>query len=273
MIGGRRRNRSFGKSRLIIALFFIGFSLISYFSSKEYNPVTGEDQYISLTPRQEIALGLRAAPQMIQQHGGLYPEQKYQDLVDRIGNALVRNSQAGQTVYQYDFHLLNDRRTINAFALPGGQIFITAALFAKLETEAQLAGVLGHEIGHVVARHSAQQMAKSDLTNGILNGVLVASDPSSSSAQAAAYIGKLVNMKYGRDDELESDRLGIRFMTKSGYNPNAMIGVMKILESASGGSGQPEFFSTHPNPSNRISKIKEAIKELHPNGLPGGLKN
>ncbi|MCB0731508.1 MAG: M48 family metalloprotease [Ignavibacteriae bacterium] len=271
MIGGTR-NRSFGKSRLIIALIFIGFSLISYLSSKEYNPVTGEEQYISLTPKQEIALGLQAAPKMIQQYGGLYPDQKYQDMVDRVGNLLVKNSKASETVYQFDFHLLNDRQTINAFALPGGQVFITAALFGKLETEAQLAGVLGHEIGHVVARHSAQQMAKSNLTNGILNGVLVASDPSSSSAQAAAYLGQLINMKYGRDDELESDFLGIKFMVTSGYDPNALTGVMKILAEASGGASQPEFFSTHPNPSNRVTEIQKAIQQLYPNGLPGGLK-
>ena len=133
MIGGAGRNRSFGKSRLIIALFFIGFSLFSYFGSKEYNPVTGEDQYISITPRQEIALGLQAAPQMIRQHGGLYPDEKYQNLVDRIGQSLVENSKASETVYQYEFHLLNERNSINAFALPGGQIFITAALFGKIK--------------------------------------------------------------------------------------------------------------------------------------------
>lgn len=272
MIGGTKKNRSFGKSRLIIALIFIGFSFISYFSSKEYNSVTGEDQYISLTPRQEIALGLQAAPKMIQQYGGLYPEQRYQEMVDRIGNALVNNSRVKETVYQFEFHLLNDRQTVNAFALPGGQIFITAALFARLKTEAQLAGVLGHEIGHVVARHSAQQMAKSNLTKGILNGVLVASDPSSSSAQTAAYLGQLVNMKFGRDDELESDKLGVRFMVKSGYDPYALIGVMQILAEASGGRSQTEFFSTHPNPDNRIAEIKRAITEQFPNGLPADLR-
>ena len=141
-----------------------------------------------------------------------------------------------------------------------------------MQTEAQLAGVLGHEIGHVVARHSAQQMAKSNLTQGILNGVLVASDPSGSSAQAATYIAQLVNMKYGRDDELESDKLGVRFMVKSGYDPYEMIGVMKILEEASGGGSQPEFFSTHPNPANRVEEIKQAIEEQFPNGLPSNLR-
>jgi beta-barrel assembly-enhancing protease len=272
MLGGKGRNRTFEKSRIIIAIIFIGISLFSYLRSKEYNPVTGEDQYISLTPRQEIALGLQATPKMIEQYGGLYPDKKSQDLVDRIGQSLVRNSKAIETIYQFDFHLLHNRAQVNAFALPGGQIFITAALFSKLKTEGQLAAVLGHEVGHVVARHSAQQMAKSDLTKGILNGVLVASDPSGTSAQTAAYIGQLVNMKFGRDDELESDKLGIKFMIKSGYNPEALIGVMQILEEASGGGGQPEFFSTHPNPSNRIGEIKKTIQEMYPNGLPTGLK-
>ncbi|MCB9207361.1 MAG: M48 family metalloprotease [Ignavibacteriales bacterium] len=271
MIGGTGNSRSFGKTRLIIALVFIGFSLISYLGSKEYNPVTGEEQYISMTPRQEIALGLQAAPEMIQQYGGLYPDQKYQDMVDNIGLKLVRNTKAAETEYQFDFHLLNDRETINAFALPGGQIFITAALFGKLKTEAQLAGVLGHEIGHVVARHSAQQMAKSSLTQGILQGVLVASDPSGTSAQAAQYIGQLVNMKFGRDDELESDKIGVDFMSKSGYDPTALIGVMKILAEASGGRSHSEFFSTHPNPENRVEKIKLEIQKVYPNGVSTGL--
>jgi len=272
MLGRTRRSRSFGKSRLIIALIFIGFSFFSYLGSKEYNDVTGENQYLSMTPRQEIALGLQAAPQMIKQYGGLYPDQNAQELVDNIGRELVRQSKASETEYQFDFHLLRDSETINAFALPGGQVFITAALLGELRTQGQLAGVLGHEIGHVVARHSAQQMAKSNLTNGILQGILVASDPSGSSAQAAAYIGKLINMKYGRDDEIESDKLGLRFMSNSGYNPNAMIGVMQILDEASGGKAPAEFFSTHPGPSNRIAKIKETISTLYPNGVPKGLK-
>jgi len=273
MIGGTRRRgaSSFIKSRLIIALIFIGFSLISYMGSKVYNPVTGEEQHISLTPKQEIALGLQAAPKMIQQYGGEYPDQKYQDMVDRIGFKLVRNSAVKQTPYKFDFHLLNDRRTINAFALPGGQVFITAALFGKLKTEAQLAGVLGHEIGHVVARHSAQQMAKSNLTQGILRGVLVASDPSGGAVQAAAYIGQLINMKYGREDELQADQLGVRFMSKSGYDPRAMIGVMKILEASTGGARPPEFQSTHPSPKNRIGRIKATINKLFPNGVPSGM--
>jgi len=120
---------------------------------------------------------------------------------------------------------------------------------------------LGHEIGHVLGRHSAERIAKQDLTSGIVNGVLVGSDGSQSAAQTAAMIGNIVNMKYGRDDELESDELGVKIMFDAGYNPEEMIGVMEILKAASGGQRVPEFQSTHPDPENRIEKIKAAIEK------------
>ena len=260
------------KMRLMIGLAVVAFALFSYFRSAEYNPVTGEKQYLSLTPEQEIAMGLKAAPQMAQQHGGLHPDPQAQALVDQIGERLVRRSEAKDTKWRYEFHLLRDPQTVNAFALPGGQIFITAALFSRLETEGQLAGVLGHEIGHVVARHSAQRIAKSGLTQGLINAVLVASG-GGGAAQSAAMIGQMVNMKYGREDELESDNLGVRFMADAGYNPHALKGVMKILAEASGGGArQAEFMSTHPSPENRVAMIEQAIKTKFPNGVPSGLK-
>jgi len=283
MRGRRRRlrtlpvgGRSGGKIRLVIALAIAAVAICSFFGSREFNPVTGEDQYISLTPRQEIALGLQAAPQMIQQHGGLYPNQELQDFVDETGFELVRSSAAADTDWQFEFHLLNDPQTINAFALPGGQVFITTALLERLQTEGQLAGVLGHEIGHVVARHSAQRIAKSQLTEGLVGAVVIAStDPNSPNSQAvgqaAVVIGQLVNMKFGREDELQSDQLGVRFMAQAGYDPRAMIEVMRILAEAGGRSGQPEFFSTHPNPDNRVQRIQEAIRAEFPNGVPDGL--
>ena len=88
----------------------------------------------------------------------------------------------------------------------------------------------------------------------------------------AQAVSSLVNMKYGRDDELESDRLGVRFMAQAGYDPRAMVGVMEVLRSAGGKGGTPEFFSTHPNPDNRIERIKQAIKAEFPNGVPNGLE-
>lgn len=252
------RSRGF-KLRLLIGLGIAVFAVFKYFSSAEDNPYTGERQHISLTQEQEIAIGLQSAPAMAEQHGGLYANNEAQALVDNVGSKLVNNSVAGETGYKYEFHLLSDSNTINAFALPGGQIFITYALFSKLENEDQLAGILGHEIGHVVARHSAARIEKQQLTQGILNGVAVGIDPNT--AQGAAAIASIINMKYGREDELQSDDLGVRFMMKAGYNAEEMIGVMEILKEAAGPNRVPEFQSTHPDPVNRIEKIKESIEK------------
>ena len=229
--------------------------------------MTGETQHIDITVDQEIALGLQAAPEMAQQFGGLDPDPQVQALADGIGSQIVSNSPAGMTEYQYDFHVLQDDQTINAFALPGGQIFITRGLLDNLSTEGEVAGVLGHEIAHVVARHSAEQIAKQQLTQGLTGAVVLATyDPdnpaSMQTAQVAMLIGQLVNMKYGREDELESDFLGLCFMDDAGYNPEEMVTVMRVLEQASQGQAPPEFFSTHPDPGRRIERIQMGIQSL-----------
>ncbi len=269
VFGGGGRRRGFNKGTLIVAVVLAGIALFRYYSNRTVNEFTGETQYINMTVDQEIALGLQSAPTMIQQHGGLHPDPAGQEMVKRVGQKLVDNSVARKTGYQWDFHLLADPRTVNAFALPGGQCFITAALASRLETEDQLAGVLGHEIGHVVARHSAQRISKQQLTKD-LTGAAVIATGDYSTAQAAQMIGNLVNMKFGRDQELESDDLGVRFMLEAGYNPEEMIGVMKILkQAAGGGQRQPEFFSTHPDPENRAEKIMESIEKYRQQGVGG----
>lgn len=278
---GRRIRRGSGrgssmKGRLIIAAIVAIISLVTYFGSREYNPITDEVQHVDITVEQEIALGLQAAPEMAAQHGGLHPDPDAQALVDRVGQRIVSQSTAGDSPYQFEFHLLDDPETINAFALPGGQVFITAALLERLQTEGELAGVLGHEVGHVVARHGAEHIAKAKLTQGLTGAAVIASydpeDPSSyQTAQVAALIGQLVNLKYGRDDELESDRLGVRFTAEAGYDPRALIKVMEVLAEVSQGRVQVEFFSTHPNPDRRVERIREAIAAEFPNGVPEGL--
>ncbi|WP_262732102.1 M48 family metalloprotease [Gaetbulibacter sp. NE] len=243
------------KIRLLIGIAIVAFAFIKRCSSKETNPFTGRVQTINMTSDQEIAIGLQSAPQMAQQHGGLHPNESYQALVDNVGNKLVSNSIANQTPYQYEFHLLADPNTINAFALPGGQIFITYALFSKLENEDQLAGVLGHEIGHVLGRHSAERIAESEFWNTVTTGASVGADMGG----LVSGIGQQTLLTNGRGDELESDDLGVKFMIKAGYNPEEMIGVMEILKAAAGPNRVPEFQSTHPDPDNRIEKIREAI--------------
>lgn len=244
------------KVRLLIGVAIVAFAFIRRCSQQETNPYTGRTQAISLSPEQEIAIGLQSAPGMTQQHGGLHPNNQYQALVDKVGNKLVNNSIAKNTPYKYDFHLLADDKIINAFALPGGQCFITYALFSKLENQDQLAGVLGHEIGHVLGKHSNERITDSKFWQTMIMGA-GAIDMGVIAQQYGQ--GKL--LANGRDDELESDELGIFFMIKAGYNPEEMIGVMQILKNAAGPNRQPEFQSTHPDPENRIEKIKEAINK------------
>ena len=244
------------KTRLLIGLAIAAFFAIKYYNQREVNKYTGRTQAISITTEQEIAIGIQSAPQMAQQHGGLYPNNQYQAFVDEVGNKLVRNSIASETPYKYEFHLLADRKTINAFALPGGQIFITYALFSQLENEDQLAGVLGHEIGHVIGRHSAERIAETEFWQGMATAGSVGADVGGIVQKYGQ--GKL--LKNGRGDELESDDLGVLFMIESGYNPEEMIGVMEILKKAAGPNRVPEFQSTHPDPDNRIEKIQEAIE-------------
>jgi predicted Zn-dependent protease len=256
--------------RVLIALLMMGGALVSYyFGTHEYdNPITGRTQRLAIaSPAQEVAMGLQSAPKLIAEFGGQVRDPKAQALVDEVGMKLVNASAARETEYQFDFHLLADNQTVNAFALPGGQIFITAKLYSLLENEDQLAGVLGHEIGHVVGRHSNQQMAKSGLIGGLANaaGILIG-DGGAGGMQAAQMVANIVNMRYGREDELESDALGVRFMLDAGYNPEALIGVMRILKEASGGGGQPEILSTHPDPGNRAEFIKQEIAKYRTAG-------
>lgn len=245
------------KFRLLIGAAIALFFIFKRCSQQEVNPYTDRTQTISMSPENEIAIGLQSAPQMAQQHGGLHPNNQYQALVDNVGEKLVNNSIAKKTPYRYEFHLLNDPNTINAFALPGGQIFITYALFSQLENEDQLAGVLGHEIGHVLGRHSAERIAESEYWQGLTTAGAVGADMGG----LVGSIGQNTLLTNGRDDELESDDLGVKFMIKAGYNPQEMIGVMKILKAAAGPNRVPEFQSTHPDPDNRIEKIQEAIEK------------
>lgn len=270
--GGRGQQQSYGrggggtgrfKLMLMIGLGMAAFQAIKFYTNTQVNPLTGEVQRISWTPEEEEQLGLQSFPQMAAQHGGMHPDQKAQDLVDRVGERLVKNTIASKSGYTYDFHLLADDQVVNAFALPGGQCFITAALFGRLQNEDQLAGVMGHEIGHVIHRHGGERMASQNFIQGLMQSVMMMFGGDYSMMSIANLVGQYASMKYGRDQELESDDWGVRLMIEAGYEPREMIDVMDILEEASGGAGDrtPEFQSTHPSPENRREKILESIEK------------
>lgn len=255
------------KGRLIIALIiaFVGWMT---FMHKEENPVTKKKQHVSISPSEEIKLGLKSAPEMAKEMGGDVPEEDPRTIeVSKIGNILVDNTIAKESPWKFKFHLLNDNETVNAFALPGGQIFITLGLYNKLQTEAQLAGVLAHEMGHVIERHSAQQMATNQFGQilSVAVGTAASDNPHSGAYQVAAAVNQAIQLKYSRKDESEADIWGLKLMTKAGYDPRAMIQVMEILKEASHGAGRgPDFFQTHPNPDLRIIQIKEYLRENPP---------
>jgi predicted Zn-dependent protease len=261
------------KSRLIGALIIACIGLAMYWFHTEKNPVTGEIQHVSISPEQEIRLGLESAPQMARQMGGEEPSNDPRVMeVQRIGKQLVGSfPEAVDSPWKFQFHLLADRETINAFALPGGQVFITLGLLNKLQNEAQLAGVIGHEIGHVIERHSAQQMAKNQLGQSLLVAVAAGTEQERRSIMLAQVVNQMIQLRYGRKDESQADLWGLKLMEKAGYNPFAMIEVMKILKEASGGGRGIELFQSHPNPELRMEQIKAYLQEHPPrSGLTDG---
>lgn len=269
--------------RLVILLLFVAFGAIKFFATTDLvkNPYTGEEQRISLSPKEEILLGLQSADRLIDLHGGQHPDQKAQATVDAVGQRLVthvnRMAKFDDPInYNFEFHLLADDQRINAFALPGGQIFITAALFKELENLDQLAGVLGHEVGHVICRHSNEQMSKSGLLKSIGTGIGVAiggGENMAAGQQVGQLVNKVISTKYGREDEYESDEIGAVLMYHAGFNPREILGVLRILRDAAKGARQVEMLSTHPHPENRIERVKLLLDRIDSFGSNQGLEN
>jgi beta-barrel assembly-enhancing protease len=277
---GSNRGSSF-KMRLILAAVIALFAILSYYGrASDENQITGELERVALTEEaDEVQLGLSAVPQMAQMHGGEHPDGRARANVAAVGERLLAAldkhlaAQGRQNPYReaFRFTLLADPQTVNAFALPGGQVFITDALYRELETPGQLAGVLGHEVGHVIERHGNKRMAKEQLFQGLAAAGGVAGGDVNSARMAQA-VAQMVSMKYGRDDELESDKWGVRLTAMAGYDPRSMIGVMEVLDRAGQGQSPPEFLSTHPKPANRVAYIERVIAEEFPEGVPEGLE-
>lgn len=234
------------------------------------NPATGERFFSLYSWDQEVALGLEATPQFTEQFGGEVPHEGVRGYVAEVGSAMVPHVEEGVPEdLPWSFHILNSD-VLNAFALPGGQVFITRGLASKLDSEAELAGVLGHEIGHVTARHGNQRLSNATLLQGAVAGAALAVGMADEDSALRTYGqlgvpamqvgGQLVLLKYGRDDELEADGLGMRYMSKAGYKPSGQREVMRVLADMSEGAQRPpEFLSTHPFPEDRIAAIDRLL--------------
>ncbi len=221
-----------GSRRLFVAVAMAVVAVAGYYGSRSYSPIAAEVLPLRITPQQEVAIGLQAAPAMAQLYGGLSSDQQAQRHVDRICHDLVEKTDAKSTPYDFDCHLLADEQTAGAFALPGGQVFLTSGLLAKLRNDEQLAGVLSHEIGHVVARHGAEHLA------GARTAGLVRYDPNDPASRrnpaVAALIGQLTHLRFSRKDEQEADRIGVRLMSEAGYDPRGAAQVGQILRAGCG---------------------------------------
>ncbi len=219
------------------------------------NPTTGKRSLDVLSPEQEIALGAEAGPQFVTENGGEVSDSQLKAYVTEVGMKLKQHVETDeQRNLPWTFTLLNSPE-INAFALPGGKVNISLALAKKMTNEAQMAGVLGHEIGHVTARHANSRMGDT-VVAGVVGAVLGAVIEDPTAGQLLNIGGETILMKFSRGEESEADALGMRYMVRAGYDPKGMRQVMEILSEASKGGGkQPEIFSTHPYPETRIKDI------------------
>lgn len=253
-------------------MFAMGCALLAGLGGCSTNPATGKRVFTLLSWNQEIALGLEAGPQFTQEFGGEVNDASIREYLDTIGHSLKAGIEEGVPDLPWKFTML-DSEVINAFALPGGQVYMSRGLAVKLENEAQLAGIIGHEIGHVTARHGNQRVSQVTGLNIALAAGQVAIGVAGRDSQIARYGqvglpalqvgGQVVLLSYGRSQELEADLLGMRYMSRAGYNPAAQRRVMEILAAEAGRGTQPEFLSTHPYPETRIEQIDSLMASTY----------
>ncbi len=228
------------------------------------NATTGRNQFIMMSWEEEAQLGAQAQPELVQEMGGEVKRQDLRQYVTEVGQKLVATTAQDDpelTKLPWEFTLL-DSDVINAFALPGGKVFMSRGLAQMMTNEAQLAGVLGHEIGHVTARHTNERFSRAagaQLGLGVIGIAVGTGTEAETINQLAGQAAELALLGYSRGQELESDKLGMEYMARANYDPMAQRQVMEILLKAAGSGGQPEFFSTHPHPESRIAQINDLL--------------
>ena len=230
------------------------------------NPVTGKSELSLVSESQEIQMGQQAA-QEVAQTIGFYDNAALQSYVAGIGMRMAAESERPKL--PWEFHVVDDA-AVNAFAIPGGFIYVTRGLLGAINTEAELASVLGHEIGHVTHRHSVQQMSKAQLAQlGLGVGSILSSDIAKFGQLASAGLG-LLFLKYGRDAENQADQSGLRYALKENYDVREMPKVFQTLgriSQAGGGGRLPEWLSTHPDPESRIQRTQKMLDTIQ---VPAG---
>jgi len=226
------------------------------------NPATGSNQLMLVSEAQEIQMGQQYDSQVVATIG-LYPDPAWQSYIQQLGARLAATSERPNL--PWTFRVVNDP-AINAFALPGGFVYVTRGILPYFNSEAQLAGVVGHEIGHVTARHTAAEMSKQQLIGlGLAVGSMANSQVAKYAGAANQALG-ILYLKFSRDNESQADQLGLRYMSRANYDPREMAAIFVMLdrEGKSGASGArvPEWLETHPTPVHRLDAINQQVAAL-----------
>jgi len=252
------------KAIIIIA----GFLLILIGCSR--NPVTGKRMISFMSEDGEKRIGAENDPQIVAQYG-LYNDKKMQSFISKKGNEMGKMSHKPNL--DYTFRLL-DSPMVNAFALPGGYVYFTRGIMAHFNNEAEFAGVLGHEIGHITGRHGAKRYTKQVASNVLMTAGMIASPKFRQFSDVAGQGIGLLLLKYSRDQESQSDQLGVIYSTSIGYDSHEMadfFATLKRLSAQAGADGLPNFLSTHPDPADRYEKVNEyteTVREQKGNNGP-----
>lgn len=249
---------------VLAAALLAGFAAIALGGCKT-NPATGRSQFALISMEQQIALGAEAAPELTAQYGGEVRDERLRAYLRDIGERMAATTEASYPSLPWTFTLL-DSDVLNAFALPGGKVFISRGLAQRMTNEAQFAAVVGHEIGHVTAEHVPERITRALVAQGLIAGASAAAGMSESELVRAGLPllvgvgGQGYLLRFGREQELEADALGVRYMVNVGYDPLGARQIQEILGAASGGSAQLEILSTHPLSETRVRRIDDLIR-------------
>jgi len=246
-------------NKKVICFYLLIMLPIILWLSCAVNPVTGKHEFMLLSRADEIALGKQTDQEIIEMYG-IYQDESLQTYINRIGSQMTPLTH--QPDLPYSFKVL-DTDVINAFAVPGGFVYFTRGILAYLNNEAELAGVMGHELGHVNARHSAKALSKAQLAQlGLQLGAAV-SETFAKLSGLAGFGVQMLFLRFSRDNEREADNLGVEYASRAGYDAVGMATFFQTLERMhpSSDSGLPDWFSTHPDPDDRIAAVTQKTKE------------
>lgn len=241
-------------------VWLMGGLLLGLVSGCAVNPVTGQEELMFFSEDKDVELGDKYAPQIETALGGRFADENLQRYVHAVGQRIARFCHRPDIAYHFT---VVDQKAINAFAVPGGHVFITRGLLDELDSEAQLATILGHEIGHIVARDTMAALSRQIGMTALLGAAASVGGAGSGDLMVGtAFISGVLSLQYSREDEKAADLVGMAYIIQAGYDPKAAVETMRVLQELQ--TIRPiEFFSTHPNPENRVAYLAERIERRY----------